>query len=82
MLPLTLLFSIQDGDVPVSDEQAITFNSASPILEEGKRSVMLTIQSGSYDRNIDYALVARNAKTLAEAWRKPLRIDLAFSNDF
>lgn len=82
MLPVTLLFSIQDGDVPVSDEQAITFNSASPILEEGKRSVMLTIQSGSYDRNKDYALVARNAKTLAEAWRKPLRIDLAFSNDF
>lgn len=34
------------------------------------------------DRAMDYFLVARDAKTKAEAWRAPLRIDLAFSNDF
>jgi hypothetical protein len=52
------------------------------MLDERKRSLMLTIQAGSYDRNKDYFLVARDAKTRAEAWRTPMRIDLAFSNDF
>lgn len=82
VLPVTLLFSIRDGDQVVSDEQALTFDSASPLMEERKRSLMLTIQSGDYDRNKDYFLVARDAKTKAEAWRTTMRIDLAFSNDF
>ncbi|MDD2609336.1 MAG: BREX-1 system phosphatase PglZ type A [Giesbergeria sp.] len=82
VLPVTLLLSIRDGEVPVSDEQAVTFDSTSSMLEERKRSIFLTIQAGTYDRNKDYALVARDAKTKAEAWRTPLRIDLAFSNDF
>ncbi|RKR45948.1 BREX-1 system phosphatase PglZ type A [Paraburkholderia sp. BL17N1] len=82
VLPVTLIFSIRDGDTPVSDEQTITFDSASGLLDERKRSVMLTIQAGSHDRTKDYFLVARDAKTKAEAWRSPLRIDLAFSNDF
>jgi hypothetical protein len=82
VLPATLLFTIRDGDKPISDEQAITFDSSSPMLEERKRSTMLTIQSGSYDRSKDYFLVARDAKTKAEAWRSAVRIDLAFSNDF
>lgn len=82
VLPVTLIFSIRDGDTPVSDEQAITFDSASPLLDERKRSAMLTIQAGAHDRTKDYFLVARDAKTRAEAWRLPLRIDLAFSNDF
>ncbi|RQY31834.1 BREX-1 system phosphatase PglZ type A [Burkholderia stagnalis] len=82
VLPVTLIFSIRDGDAPVSDEQTITFDSTSPLLDERKRSVMLTIQAGSHDRTKDYFLVARDAKTKAEAWRVPVRIDLAFSNDF
>jgi uncharacterized protein (TIGR02687 family) len=82
VLPATLLVSIRDGDRPVSDEQAVTFDSASPMLDERKRSIMLTLAGGSYDRNKDYFLVARDAKTKAEAWRATLRIDLAFSNDF
>jgi uncharacterized protein (TIGR02687 family) len=82
VLPVTLIFSIRDGDTPVSDEQTITFDSNSPLLDERKRSVMLTIQAGSHDRTKDYFLVARDAKTKAEAWRVPVRIDLAFSNDF
>ncbi|SAL59764.1 BREX-1 system phosphatase PglZ type A [Caballeronia humi] len=82
VLPVTLLFTIRDGDKPVSDEQAVTFDSASPMLDERKRSLMMTLAGGSYDRNKDYFLVARDAKTKAEAWRATLRIDLAFSNDF
>lgn len=82
VLPVTLLFTIRDGDIPVSDEQAVTFDSASPMLDERKRSSMMTLAGGSYDRTKDYFLVARDAKTKAEAWRATLRIDLAFSNDF
>lgn len=82
VLPVTLLFTIRDGDKPVSDEQAVTFDSASPMLEDRKRSLMLTLSGGIYDRSKDYFLVARDAKTKAEAWRATLRIDLAFSNDF
>jgi uncharacterized protein (TIGR02687 family) len=82
VLPVTLLLSIRDGDKVVSDEQALTFDSTSALMEERKRSLMLTIQSGDYDRNKDYFLVARDAKTKAEAWRTTMRIDLAFSNDF
>ena len=82
VLPVTLLLSIRDGDRSVSDEQILTFDSTSPMLDERKRSVMLTLAAGNYDRTKDYFLVARDAKTKAEAWRAPLRIDLAFSNDF
>ncbi|WP_374657153.1 BREX-1 system phosphatase PglZ type A [Inhella sp.] len=82
VLPVTLLLSIRDGEQSISDEQILTFDSASPMLDERKRSVMLTLAAGSYDRTKDYFLVARDAKTRAEAWRVALRIDLAFSNDF
>ena len=82
VLPVTLLMSICDGDQSISDEQTLTFDSTSPMLDERKRSMMLTLAAGSYDRAKDYFLVARDAKTKAEAWRVPLRIDLAFSNDF
>ena len=82
VLPVTLRFTIRDGDQSVSDEQAVTFDSASPMLDERKRSVMLTLAGGTYDRTKEYFLVARDVKTKAEAWRAALRIDLAFSNDF
>jgi len=43
---------------------------------------MLTVRSGSYDRNKDYYLIARDAQTKVEVLRSPLRVDLAFANDF
>jgi hypothetical protein len=82
VLPVTLVMSLRDGDKLISDEQALTFDSDSQNLDERKRSVMLTLAGGSYDSNKDYFLVARDAKTKAEAFRITVRIDLAFSNDF
>ena len=82
VLPVTLLLCIRDGDKSISDAQTLTFDSRSPMLDERKRSVMLTLAAGTYDRAKDYFLVARDGKTKAEAWRATLRIDLAFSNDF
>ena len=82
ILPRSLVVSLRDGDQSISDGQTITFDSSSQLLEERKRSVLLTVLSGSYDRNKDYYLVARDAATQVEVLRVPLKIDLAFSNDF
>ncbi|OIO78098.1 MAG: TIGR02687 family protein [Gallionellaceae bacterium CG1_02_56_997] len=82
ILPRTVLISIRDGEILISDEQSLTFDSASELMEQRKRAVMLTVRSGGYDRNKDYYLIARDAQTKVEVLRHPLRIDLAFANDF
>ena len=82
MLPRTVVVSLRDGDTPISNEITVTFDSTSSIIDERKRSVMLTVRSGDYDRNKDYYLVVRDAKTKVELRRDTLKIDLAFSNDF
>ena len=82
VLPVTLAVSLRDGEALISDEQMVSFDSPSQLLDERKKSVILTIASGSYDRNKDYFLVVRDVKTKAEAWRVAVKVDLAFSNDF
>ena len=82
VLPRTVRISIRDGETPVSDEQMVTFDSTSSVIGDRVKSVILTIGSGSYDRQKDYHLVARDAQTKVEVLRAPLKIDLAFSNDF
>ena len=82
VLPRTVLVGIRDAEKLISDEQKLTFDSTSLLLDERKRSVFLTILSGSYDRNKDYFLTARDAATKVEVLRNPLKVDLAFTNDF
>lgn len=82
VLPRTVLVGLRDGDKLISDEQKLTFDSISQLLDERKRSVFLTVLSGSYDRNKDYFLIARDAATQVEVLRIPLKVDLAFTNDF
>lgn len=82
VLARTVLVSLRDGEALVSDEQAVTFDSRSQTLDDRKRSVILTVRSGDYDRTKDYWLVARDAQSKAEVLRIPFRIDLAISNDF
>ncbi|NOT17071.1 MAG: BREX-1 system phosphatase PglZ type A [Sulfuriferula sp.] len=82
VLPRTVLVGLRDGDRLISDEQKLTFDSTSQLLDERKRSVFLTVLSGSYDRNQDYYLIARDAATQVEVMRIPLKVDLAFTNDF
>ncbi len=82
VLARTLKVSLRDGDTLISDEATVTFDSASAVLSERVKQVILTIRSGHYDRLKDYYLVGRDAKTNIEVLRAPLRIDLAFSNDF
>lgn len=80
--PRTVLVSLRDGQPLISDEAALTLDSASASLDERVRSLFLTVRSGHYDRLRDYHLVVRDAETQVELLRVPVRIDLAFSNDF
>ncbi|MFZ4537686.1 BREX-1 system phosphatase PglZ type A [Propionivibrio sp.] len=82
VLPRTVLVSLRDGETLISDELSVTFDSTSGLLDERKRSVMLTVKSGSYDKTKDHFLIARDAQTKVEVVRIPLKVDLAFANDF
>lgn len=82
VLPRTVLISIRDGDTLISDEQSLSFDSTSQLMDERKRSVILTVLTGNYDRNKEHLLIARDAQTKVEVLRLPLKVDLAFANDF
>lgn len=82
VLARTVVVSLRDGDSLISDEQAITFDSTSQLLDERKRSVFLTVVSGNYEAHKRYDLVMRDAVTKVEVLRQPVQIDLAFGNDF
>ena len=66
----------------ISDEQSLTFDSTSQLLDERKRSVYLTVQSGTHDPHKRYHLVMRDAVSKVEVLRLPIKVDLAFGNDF
>ena len=82
LLVRTVSISVRDGEQLVSGEQTLSFDSASQSMEERKRAVILTVLAGSYDRNKDYYLTARDIQSKIEVLRLPVRIDLSFSNDF
>ncbi|AWI80387.1 TIGR02687 family protein [Parazoarcus communis] len=82
VLPRTVIVALRDGERPISNEQTLTFDSTSQLLDERKKSVFLTVLAGNYDKTRDYWLTARDSSTKVEALRVSVRVDLAFSNDF
>jgi len=83
VLPRTVTISLRDsqaGDKPISDVQTITFDSASHLLDARKRSILLTVLAGTHDPHYD--LVVRDAISNIELLRMPVKVDLAFGNDF
>jgi hypothetical protein len=82
VLARTVVASLRDGEKLISDQQTLTFDSNSQLLDERKRSVFLTILSGNYESHKRYDLVMRDAVTKVEVLRQPVQIDLAFGNDF
>ena len=76
------LRDVLDQDKPISNVQSITFDSTSQLLDERKRSVMLTVLAGAHDPHKRYDLVMRDAVTTIEVLRLPIKVDLAFGNDF
>lgn len=79
---LVSLRDSQDGDKPISDMQSITFDSTSQLLDERKRSIFLTVLAGAHDPHKRYDLVMRDAVSNIEVMRLPIKVDLAFGNDF
>ena len=85
VLPRSVVVSLrdaQDGDKPISDVQSITFDSSSQLLDERKRSIFLTVLAGAHDPHKRYDLVMRDAASNIEVLRMPIKVDLAFGNDF
>jgi len=82
VLARSVVVSLRDGEALISDEQSLTFDSTSQLMDERKRSVYLTVQSGNHDPHKRYALVMRDALTKVEVLRLPIKVDLAFGNDF
>lgn len=82
VLARTVVLSLRDGEKLISDEQSLTFDSASQLLDERKRSVFLTVLAGSHDPHKRYDLVLRDAVSKIEVLRLPIKVDLAFGNDF
>lgn len=82
VLARTVVVSLRDGETLISDEQTVTFDSDSQLLDERKRSVFLNVLSGNYDSYKRYDLVMRDAVTKVEVLRQQVQIDLAFGNDF
>ena len=82
VLARTVVVSLREGDAPISDEQTLTFDSTSQLLDERKRSVFLTVLAGAHDPHRRYDLVMRDAITKVEVLRLPIKVDLAFGSDF
>jgi uncharacterized protein (TIGR02687 family) len=76
------LRDVSDNDKAISDVQSVTFDSTSQLLDERKRSVFLTVLAGAHDPHKSYNLVMWDAATKVEILRLPVKVDLAFSNDF
>ena len=79
------LVALQLGYVeasPISDVQTITFDSSSQLLDERKRFILLTVLAGAHDPHKLYDLVMRDAVSKVEVLRLPIKVDLAFGNDF
>lgn len=85
VLARSVVVSLRDGsdnDKPISNVQSITFDSTSQLLDERKRSVLLTVLAGAHDPHKHYDLVMRDAISNVEVLRLPVKVDLAFGNDF
>jgi len=80
--PRILKISLREGNVRISNEETITFDSTSSAMEDRKKSVRLPLKSGPFDNKKEYALVLRNADDETEYDRISMIIDIAFANDF
>ena len=80
--PITLRAAVYDGANPVTSVESITFDSASENIGERKKSLLLELRSGTYDKKRPYRLVLRDAESDAEVLSVPVVIDRSFDDDF
>lgn len=80
--PVTVRAAIYDGQEVVSSVETLTFDSSSDRLEDRKKSFMLTLRSGTYDRSTAYRLVLRDVASEREVQAVAVVIDRSFDDDF
>ena len=80
--PITLRVAVYEGEEPVTDIQAIKFESGSGNLDERKKWVNLVLKDRPYNKKTPYRLVLRDAETGIEQQSVDVIIDRAFTDDF
>ncbi|MCI0422011.1 MAG: BREX-1 system phosphatase PglZ type A [Acidobacteria bacterium] len=80
--PVTLKVAIYEGDEPVTNIEAVTFDSASDKMEDRRKWVPLVLRDRQYNKKTSYYLILRDSKTNLEQQRVEVTIDKAFSDDF
>ncbi len=79
---MTLKVAIHDGDIPVSNVETLTFDSASTDMNQWQKSLSLTLEGRPFASKQVCQLILRDAETGVEEARYDVTIDLAFGNDF
>jgi uncharacterized protein (TIGR02687 family) len=79
---ITLKVAIYEGEEPVTDIQAVKFDSSSGNLDERKKWVNLVLKERQYNKKTPYRLVLRDAETGIEQQSVEVIIDRAFTDDF
>ena len=80
--PATFKIGVYADSEPVSDIQAVSFESVSSELSDRKREVVLTLKNVDFLAGKVYKLILRNAETDIEEQSIPVRIDRVFTSDF
>ncbi len=80
--PITLKAAVYEGSEPVTAIETVTFDSASDSMEERKKTVLVELRSGTFDKRTEYRLILRDAETGAEVQSLPVVIDRSFDDDF
>jgi hypothetical protein len=82
VMPVTLSIAIYDGDLKVSSEETLTFDSATDSVADRVKQVRLSLSGTDFDRKKDYFLVLKDKDLNIEMQRYKVTIDLAFTDDF
>ncbi len=82
VMPVTLSIAIYDGDVKVSSEETLTFDSTTDSVADRVKQVRLSLSGTDFDRKKDYFLVLKDKDLNIEMQRYKVTIDLAFTDDF
>ena len=82
VISVTMSIAIYDGDVKVSSEETLTFDSSTDSVAERVKQVRLSLSGTDFDRKKDYFLVLKDKDLNIEMQRYKVTIDLAFTYDF
>lgn len=80
--PLIVKVAVYEGTKPVTSIETLTFDSDSEQISDRKKSVLLELGSGPFDKTTAYRLVLRDVETDAEVLTLPVIIDRSFEDDF